>query len=170
MSGRVGGLLLLGALGLDGLLAVASVAPGRDVVIHPIAPPLTRIAALGDAQLGLAGPPSRGLLRLGVQRAVQQVGTPAQRSASSFPPPDRTRAERSRALRIAIEADAIALADALGPERVRAFVAHKEDLSEWYGEGRVWREAAEATGDRSWPAAPAPTALPTATPRPPPSP
>lgn len=174
--------LLLGALALDGLLAGASVAPARELVIHPVAPPLTRIASLGDAQLGVSGPPSRGLLRLAVQRAVQQVGTPAQRSAAAaqaLTPPATggsglagwvANAERSRALRLAIEADAVALAEALGPARVQAFIAHKEDLSEWYGEGRVWREAAGATGARPSPAAPAATAPPAARLRSPPSP
>jgi hypothetical protein len=152
---------LLGALGLDGLLAAANVAPAHQLVIHPVAPPLTRIAALGDAQLGVASPPARGLLRLAAQRAVQQVGSPAQRRDATFPPPDRARAERSRALRLAVEADAIALANLLGPERVRAFVARKEDLSEWYGEGRVWREAAGVAGGRAQPSAPGPTDPPT---------
>lgn len=162
--------LLLVALGLDGLLAAANLPPAHELVLHPVAPPLTRIAALGYAQLGVAGPPSRGLLRLAVQRAVQQVGTPAQRSPAAAPPPDRPRAERSRALRLAIEADAVALAELLGPERVQVMVARKEDLSEWYGEGRVWRQAAGATGDQPPPAAPGPRAPPTAPPRSPPSP
>lgn len=174
--------LLLGALGLDGLLVVANVAPAHELVIHPVAPPLTRIAALGDAQLGVAGPPSRGLLRLAVQRAVQQVGTPAQRSAAAaqaLTPPATggsglagwvANADRSRALRLVIEADAVALAELLGPERVLAFIARKEDLSEWYGEGRVWREAAGATGGQAPPAAPGPTAPPRAPPRSRPSP
>jgi len=146
VSRRAAAALLLGALVLDGVLAAANLAPAHELVIHPVAPPLTRIAALGDAQLGVAGPPARGLLRLAVQRAVQQVGTPAQRSTATFPPPDRASAEHSRALRLAVEADAVALAEELGPERVQVFIARKEDLSEWYGEGRVWREAAALRG------------------------
>ncbi len=148
--------LLLGAISLDALLLVGNLDAPDTLVIHPVAPPLTRIAALGDAQLGVAGPPARGLVRLGVQRAVQQVGTPGQRAAAVFPPPSRASVERSRALRLAIEADAVALADQLGPARVSAFLAHKEDLSEWYGEGRTWQQASGggATAAPTPPAAP----------------
>lgn len=133
--------LLVGALGLDALLAVASLQPARALTIHPVAPPLTRIAALGDTTLGTTTRgPTRGLLKIAVQHAVRQVGTPEQKAASRFPPPDQAGIERSRALRLQIEADAVGLAEVLGPDRVELIVQHKEDLSEWYGEGRVWAD------------------------------
>ncbi len=131
--------LVLGcALALDGVLAGANLRGAPVLTLHPVAPPLTRIAALGDATLGVAPPPARGLLRIAVQRAVQQIGTPEQRSAARFPPPDPAQIERSRGMRVQVEADAVALAQVLGPDRVEEIMRHKEDLSEWYGEGRVW--------------------------------
>lgn len=133
--------LLVGALGLDAILAVATLKPARALTIHPVAPPLTRIAALGDTTLGSpTSGPTRGLLKIAVQRTVQQVGTPEQKAAARFPPPDQAWIARSRDLRLRIEGDAVGLAEGLGPDRVELIVHHKEDLSEWYGEGRVWAD------------------------------
>ena len=130
--------LLIGAVLLDGALLM--VREPTPLTVHPIAPPLTRIAALGDAPLGVAGPPSRGLVRMAVERTVQTVGSAEQKAALRFAPPNAATLQQSRLLRLSIEADAVRLANVLGPERVGVIVAQKENLSEWYGEGRMWSE------------------------------
>jgi hypothetical protein len=52
-------------------------------------------------------------------------------------------ARRATELRLAVQGDAVALADALGPDRVGAILAAKDALSTRIGEGRAWSTAAE---------------------------
>ncbi|MDP2310247.1 MAG: hypothetical protein Q8P18_29800 [Pseudomonadota bacterium] len=140
---------VLGALAVNGVLAAA---PGRPSLawLHPMAPPLTHIPEMGEPVLGSAPPsaPSnrRGLAEA-VERAVRAVGTPTQQRAV-----DELRrldegvlpaARRAMTLRLAVQADAIALAEALGPARVGAIVADKDGLSTRIGEGRAWASAIE---------------------------
>lgn len=127
------------AVGLSLLNAALWKAPVGEVVLFPVAPPLTRIGALGDDALGT--PPPRSGLVFAVTRVVQALGTAEQRRKAEALGPDRSAQERSRSLRLAVQADAIELAKLLGTERVGLIVAHRETLGEWYGEGRVWREA-----------------------------
>ena len=49
--------LLLGALLLNGLLASAWRSPAERAVVYPLAPPLTRIAAMGERALNPTGTP-----------------------------------------------------------------------------------------------------------------
>jgi hypothetical protein len=51
------------------------------------------------------------------------------------------RAHRATELRLAIQADAIAIARVLGDARTGRILARKDDLSTRYGEGRAWEVA-----------------------------
>ena len=51
------------------------------------------------------------------------------------------RFERANALRLAVEQDAVALALALGDDRVGHILARKDELSTAFGEGRAWDAA-----------------------------
>ena len=127
------------ALLLDGLLAWALLRPHEVPAVHPLAPPLTRIAALGDRPVGGEGtPPSPGW-RVALDRTIRAVGTPAQRQslAGIQPPPSRPTDRRSP-----LQADAAAMAAVLGPARVAESVARTEERAAWVGEGRVWDELA----------------------------
>jgi hypothetical protein len=142
-------------------VALQSGGPIPDLVwLHPVAPPLTHIPEMGEAVLGgtqpslapptppppVPGHPPRPPLR-GLAGTLEQVlratGTPGQRAALDAARPDvEPLLRRSTALRLAIERDAIAIADLLGPYRVGAILAQKDSLSTRYGEGRAWSAAA----------------------------
>lgn len=134
------------ALALDLVGAVALTAPPAPLTLHPLAPPLTRIAALGDHPLGDhlapaepgAQAPGRTTLARAVHHVIQQIGTREQRARLTTLLPPRAPGGRSATLQRAIEADAMAIAAVLGDDRVAAIVAHKEELAERYGEGRIW--------------------------------
>lgn len=156
---------LVGAVALNVLLATA---PGRPALVwlHPVAPPLTHIPEMGEAVLGAAATPAGGTgpahprgpprppgpppLR-GVAGAVEQVvralGTPAQQAALAevrgLEQGVLPHARRAMTLRLAVSADAVALAEAMGPERVGAVLADKDGLSTRIGEGRAWAAAIE---------------------------
>lgn len=141
--------LSLGLLALNALLATARPAADPEpVVLHPLAPPMTRIAALGDRPLDPEAsppPPPAELLRR-LTPVVAQGGDPEQRrlleAARAAEGKVMPLLPRSQALRLAVEADAMALAEVLGPARVTAFVAHREALSAVYGETLVWTNLA----------------------------
>lgn len=136
-------LALLVDLALLGALRTPSAAPG---VVHPVALPLTRIAALGDRPL------LRPRATLPAWTAVDLLGRhlslPAQRDAL-----ERLRRESARGaaahgradtLRLALARDAVEMARVLGPERVRAGLALREQLAAHYGEQRTWDQAVAA--------------------------
>ncbi|MFZ5477115.1 MAG: hypothetical protein ACOZNI_10100 [Myxococcota bacterium] len=79
-----------------------------------------------------------------MRRAVLAVGTPEQKAAvQRLAPPDvRARVERAHALRLAIQEGVVEGIAVLGPDRVAAMLAAREDLSARYGEAKVWREVA----------------------------
>ncbi|MCB9745188.1 MAG: hypothetical protein H6740_21545 [Alphaproteobacteria bacterium] len=136
--------MLLGAVALNGLLALAWRPAPELQVLHPLAPPLTRIAALGDHPLDPAAtppPPPAELLRK-LNPLVAGQGTPAQRQLLQRARAAEGRIDpllpRAQALRLAVEADAAHLADTLGPARVGRFVLEKERMSAAVGETRVW--------------------------------
>ncbi|MDP2313797.1 MAG: hypothetical protein Q8P41_12890, partial [Pseudomonadota bacterium] len=91
-------------------------------------------------------PPLRGLAGA-VEQLVRTVGTPAQQAALAelrgIDQGALPRARRAMTLRLAVQADAVALAEALGPERVGAIVAQKDALATRIGEGRAWAGAIE---------------------------
>lgn len=127
----------LAALLLNLALGAALLAPApHPPRVDPIAPALTRIATLGDRPIG--GDAARGApggWRLALDRTVRAVGTPEQRrAAESVRPPPPPAGD----LRAVLQADAVAMARVLGPDRVAAFVAERERLSGVLGEGRVW--------------------------------
>ncbi|MES2644329.1 MAG: hypothetical protein V4850_32890 [Myxococcota bacterium] len=160
---------LVGALALNVLLALV---PARPALawIHPVAPPLTHIPEMGESVLGASAvssaapgahghhppgppgnhppgpPPLRGLAGT-VDSLVRAVGTPAQQAAlGELRVLDQAvlpHARRARTLRLAVEADAVAIAEALGPARVGAILADKDGLSTRIGEGRAWAAAIE---------------------------
>ncbi len=127
------------ALALDGLLVAALLRPAVTPVVHPVAPPLTRISALGDHPIGGDGPPPSATWRIALERTVQAVGTPAQRAEilPLRPPPPPAGEGRQR-----IQADALAIGRLLGPDRVERILAQKETLGDLYGEGLVWDQIA----------------------------
>lgn len=107
---------------LDAVLAVPLLA-GSDVRwIHPLAPPLNRIDALGDRTLG------------------PETRPPPLAEAPRLP---ELMAEAARA-RVKVEEDALVMASVLGPDRVGRMVAARETLSEAVGEGAAWDRAIEA--------------------------
>ena len=136
------GLLAAGCVAL--LLADAQQpAAPPELVLQPVAPPLTRIAALGDAPLlpepsggGPAPPPDHDPHR--------------HQAAPPHPPgPAQGGSDLGHVLRLQVEADAIAMVELLGPERVAAAVAHRESLSALLGETRTWDELLEILEARS---------------------
>ena len=90
------------------------------VVLHPLAPPLTRIAALGDAPIG------------------PELSPPGLPPPGLPPPGAAPDAQAGAELRLAVEADAVALAEVLGPVRVGYALTHREDLSATFGETATW--------------------------------
>ena len=138
------------ALALNAALVVAWLRPQPPAWLHPVAPPLTRIAALGDLALGApgGGPPPMppGELTRRLEQAARQGTSAPQRALLERLGPLRGQlpplAERGQRLRVAVEYDAVALAEALGPERVAACVARRETLSAMVGETRVWEALA----------------------------
>ncbi|MCB9742366.1 MAG: hypothetical protein H6741_06135 [Alphaproteobacteria bacterium] len=137
-------LLSLGLLALNALLALSWGTAPESVVLHPLAPPMTRIAALGDRPLDpeAAPPPPPAELLRRLTPLVAQGGDAEQRRLL-----ERARAAegrvapllpRSQSLRLAVEADAVALSEALGPARVTRFVADREPMSARLGETLVW--------------------------------
>lgn len=122
-AARQGLILGLGLLCL-GLAVVRRLgAESALVVVDPLAPPLTRIASLGDRTLGPAmspGPPPRP------------------------PPPAGGHGDpRGHNLRLQVEADALAIAEVLGPERVGWALAEREALSATLAETATWRALVE---------------------------
>ncbi|MDO9280289.1 MAG: hypothetical protein Q7U06_00130, partial [Pseudomonadota bacterium] len=135
--------------------------------IHPVAPPLTHIPEMGESVLGGAppvapggaaggspgnrpndrppGPPPLRGLAGAVERLVRTVGTPAQQAALAelrgVEQGVLPHARQAMTLRLAVQADAIALAEALGHARVGAILADKDGLSTRIGEGRAWAAA-----------------------------
>lgn len=136
-------LALLVDLALLGALRAAPADPG---VAHPVALPLTRIAALGDRPL------LRPRATLPAWTAVDLLGRhlflPQQRDAL-----ERLRREaahgaaahgRADELRLALAHDAVDMAGVLGAERVYAGLALREQLAARYGEQRTWDQAVSA--------------------------
>ena len=165
---RIGFLLALVALNLGLLLA----RPAAAVLwVYPVAPPLTHIPEMGEPLLGAAdapptppqgrppgGPQSgqvgpqggpRGLPGYAglVDRVIRTVGSAEQKVAVGKLRPADTRALQQRAmeLRLAVQTDAVVIAEVLGPERVATILARKDTLSTRYGEGRAWATAIERT-------------------------
>lgn len=139
----------IGAFVLNATLFVARPAPSR-LTLHPVAPPLTYIPAMAERTLGpeTRVPHESGLM-LALSRVIAATGTTPQREALAriqHPDPEKTRERiaHARELRIAVEQDAIAIAEALGPERTGAIVAAREALGAQYGEERVWATAERA--------------------------
>lgn len=106
-------------------LSVRATAPPPARLLLPLAPPLTRVAALGDLSLGPPAPSPR----------------PPDRPPSPEAPALR---EAARLHRLQIEALATALAGVLGPERVSAGLMARGALSEAVGERRDWDALAAA--------------------------
>lgn len=110
--------------------------PAAELVLQPVAPPLTRIASLGDAPLLPEG------TTVGPLPPPPQGDRTAEHPAARHPPgPNRNDAggtNLGHVLRIQVEADAIALAELLGRDRVQTAVAHRESLSALLGESRTW--------------------------------
>lgn len=98
--------------------------PMNELVLQPVAPPLTRISALGDAPLLPEPPPP--------------PGPPPGAPPPAAPPPGPGASPLGHALRVQVEADAIALAEILGPDQVDAAVDRREALSAMVGETRTW--------------------------------
>ena len=75
---------------------------------------------------------------------VPVLYVPARRDAARLwdAPGERLADELGRIARLPRPDRAFALMDALGPERVGAMLAAREDLSARYGEARVWKDAA----------------------------
>lgn len=137
---------LLGLLALNAALLAALLTPVAAPRVYPLVPPLTRVAALGDHPLDArATPPPSDLLRA-LHPIFRQGTTPEQRALLSRAGPAQRRIDaalgQGTALRVAVERDAAALARALGPARLAAFVAERERLSAAMGETRVWSELA----------------------------
>lgn len=140
---RGAGALVALALVLDGVMAVALLREPAGPVVHPLVPPLTRVDELRDHPLAAAPPAPPDRLRRGVADVVQATGTPEQRAAvAAFGRPPQGHAHAVE-LRMAVEADAVAIAEALGPARVAAAVAERERLADAVGEGRLWARAVE---------------------------
>lgn len=118
-------LVLVLAVTALGLAAARRSRPAPGVVlIDPIAPPLTRIESLGDRPLGpTAAPPQPGARPAGPPPPGQPPG------------PD----PRGHSLRVAVEADASAIARVLGPERVAWALASRESLSADIAETATWQ-------------------------------
>lgn len=151
-------MLVGAALVLNALLFLA--APTPFLWLHPVAPPLTHLPELGEPVLGTleapptggpgapprGPPPLRGLAGA-VEVVVNTTGTEEQRAAlralRTLDQGVMPHARRAMEARVAVEDDAVALAEALGPERVGAILARREELSTRYGEGRAWAAAIE---------------------------
>jgi hypothetical protein len=143
----VRGLVLALALGLDLALGALLVTrhPGA-AELHPAAPPLTRIAALGDRPLTRS---SQGipdwtvcdilLRRIGTTDQIARVDQLRRRSTVGNPLRDR-----ADTLRVEIATTAAEMAAVLGGERVRVAVARRESLAARYGEQKVWDQALAA--------------------------
>jgi hypothetical protein len=139
------------AIALNAALAAAWLRDAPPAWLHPVAPPLTRIDAMGDLPLGApgGGPPPMppGELTRRLEQAARVGTTDAQRALLGRVGPAQGRlpplAERGRRLRVQVEYDAIALAEAMGPDRVGAFIARRETLSASMGETRVWEALAQ---------------------------
>ncbi len=145
MSVAVRGVVLL----LAGALAFGAWTRGRPAPVarlawvHPVAPPLTHVPGAGEETLAPqnSAPPPGHALREGVIRVVRATGTPAQRAALARIGPSRDAAQaraRAVALREAVARDAAELMRTLGPARVGAMLAAREDLSWRYAEGKAW--------------------------------
>ena len=137
------------ATALDAVLAALLLARPPTAWIHPLAPPLTRIEALGDRTLGPEIPPVRAADLLAALEALgRETGAvvPGPRlaagEAARLPP----LADRANRLRLQVEEDALALASVLGPDRVARIVEAREALSAAVGEGATWDSALEALG------------------------
>ena len=133
--------------------------PSRGTLL-PVAPPLTHVPGAGeDVLLAEAAPVTDGLrppapppdeaLRRGIGLIANGVATPKQTYALSAARlgPEGLRArdeERVRAdrLRAEVARDAAELAEVLGPARVDAFLAAREELSRRYAEGAAWERLA----------------------------
>ncbi len=136
---------------LQGLAAAACVAvlladsrkpaAPTELVLQPVAPPLTRIASLGDAPL-LPEPVDGG--------PPPPAGAPPRpHPERPGPGPGPGSADLGHILRLQVEADAIALVELLGPERVQAAVAQRESMSALLGETRTWDDLIETLAARS---------------------
>lgn len=143
MKAALLGLVVLVDLALLAALRTPAPAP---VVVHPVALPLTRIAALGDRPL------LRPRATLPAWTAVDLLGRqlflPEQQAALG-----RLRNEAARGaaghgradeLRLALARDAVEMAEVLGAARVYAGLARREGLAARYGEQRTWDEAVTA--------------------------
>ena len=114
--------------------------------LHPVPPPLTRIEALGEQTLGPDAPePPRGEHLLdAMDRLLRQPSSDNQRramaAARALLDQIRPLADENQRLRLAVEQDALALAQVLGSERLAVVVAQKESLADRVGEGWLWRD------------------------------
>lgn len=124
---------------LDVGLALVSPKPAHTVVLAIVAP-LTRVPGLGLGPAAMA-PTSKEAVRQALVRVIEETGTPEQRAwlVKLRSPPNR---EPLEAARRAMQADAVALATLLGPERVQAMLAARPALATKYGELRIWDEVA----------------------------
>ncbi len=138
--------LLLVAL-LDAVLAVPLLTRPGPAWIHPLAPPLTRIDALGDRTLGPepGRPPDLlpALVALERRTGTQVAGLGTSAADAARIPLLAVRAAR---IRVQVEEDALSLAEALGPVRVGRIVGSPEALSAEVGEGAAWDRAVESLG------------------------
>jgi hypothetical protein len=109
-----------------------------------VAPPLTHVPGVGEPMLGPPVPAPRDALYRAVSMTVTRVGTPEQQAAlQRLAPPDvREKVLEGQVLRLKVQASVAEIMDALGPERVGAMIAAREDLALRYGEAAVWKDAA----------------------------
>ncbi len=145
-------LLLLG-LGLNlALLAVRSELLASWTWLHPVAPPLTRIEALGDQTLAseargagpraVAGPELLPLLEEALLRTAKAEQQAELTRLAALPQRIGPLQARSQQQREAVQRSALRLAQLLGAQRVGVILARKEALADDIGEGLVWRQAA----------------------------
>ncbi|MBN1337186.1 MAG: hypothetical protein JXB39_14600 [Deltaproteobacteria bacterium] len=137
--------LLVAAL-LDLVLSVGLLASRETPVIHPLAPPLTRIDALGDSTLGPEVRFDRaGDLLLALETLERRSGMPVPNL--HVPPEEQARlhqrVEEAGRLRVRIEQDALDLAGVLGSDRVAALLDAREAASDAVGEGAAWDRVVE---------------------------
>lgn len=139
MSRPVGAGLRLGlALLCLGLALRARWAPPPPpVVVDLVAPPLSRVGALGDRTLGqaLTGPPLPGPSGPPLAGpAGPPLAGPAGPPLAGPPGAD----PRGHLLRLRLEGHALAMAEVLGPTRVAWGLAQREALSAERAETGVW--------------------------------
>lgn len=163
LRGAALGIVLL----VDGLLLLALRRTEPAVMLlHPVAPPLTRLDALGDHPLADGVPIPPDALRRAVERVVSAVGDEDQKALlgeiraveAGFAP----RRGRAGELRQRVVGDAVALAEVVGPERLAAIAGAREVLARSVGETAVWAEVDAMLAGGRGPSAEDRTVLPPA--------